>query len=108
MARGLSASDRRQAPRVSPDRTPWPAAALLRPGQEVRVLNVSSGGALVESRSRMAPGMRTELQLSGALRRVVRGRIDRCRVAELDPVRYEGAIVFDQQLEWPRDASRDG
>jgi hypothetical protein len=66
----------------------------------VRVINVSCGGALVESRNRMNPGTRTELQLSGDPRRVVRGRIDRCRVSELDPVRYEGAIVFDQLLEW--------
>lgn len=93
---------------MPPDCTPWPAAALLRPGQEVRVINVSCGGALIESGNRMIPGLRTELQLSGLQRRVVRGRIDRCRVTELDPVRYEGAIVFDQVLEWPRDLSRDG
>jgi hypothetical protein len=85
---------------VPPDRTPWRDEALLRPGQEVRLLNVSCGGALLESGNRMAPGMRTELQLSGVLRQVVRGRIDRCRVTRLDPVRYEGAMVFDQTLEW--------
>jgi hypothetical protein len=93
---------------VPPDCTPWRATALLRPGQEVRVLNVSCGGALIESRNRMNPGMRTELQLSGVVRQVVRGRIDRCRVTELDPVRYEGAMVFDQSLEWPQGVLRDG
>jgi hypothetical protein len=71
----------------------------LRPGQAVVVINLSSGGALVESETRMAPGMRTELQLLGAPRRTVRGRIERCRVARLAPLRYEGAIVFDQALE---------
>jgi hypothetical protein len=85
---------------VPPDRTPWPAVALLRPGREVRLINVSCGGALIESGHRMHPGMRTELQLSGVPRRVVGGRIERCRVTQLDPVRYEGAIVFDQTLEW--------
>lgn len=93
---------------MPPDRTPWPAEALLRPGQDVRVINVSGGGALIESPNRMAPGMRTELQLAGSPRRVVRGRIARCRVTHLDPIRYEGAMVFDQTLEWPRDESRDG
>jgi hypothetical protein len=96
----MSAQDRRQATRVPPDRTPWPAAALLRPGLEVRVINVSCGGALVESANRLKPGARAELQLSGSKRQIVRGRIDRCRVMDLDPIRYEGAIVFDQLLEW--------
>jgi hypothetical protein len=66
----------------------------------VRLLNVSRGGALVESATRMMPGTRTELQLAGVPRQIIRGRIDRCRVAGLDPVRYEGAIVFEQALEW--------
>ena len=65
------------------------------------MINVSCGGALIESGNRMHPGTRTELQLSGLPRLVIRGRIDRCRVTQLDPVRYEGAIVFDQRLEWP-------
>ena len=108
MAEPVTEPDRRQASRVPPDCTPWPAAALLRPGQDVRVINVSCGGALIESGNRMNPGMRTELQLCGVMRRIVRGRIARCRVTRLDPVRYEGAIVFDQSLEWPRDVSRDG
>jgi hypothetical protein len=100
VARGLNGDDRRHACRVPPEDTPWNGLALLRPGQEVRLLNVSRGGALVESGARMMPGARTELQLVGALRQTVRGRIDRCRVTALDPVRYEGAIVFEQALEW--------
>lgn len=65
----------------------------------MRLLNVSRGGALVESDTRMMPGARTELQLSGVLRQTVRGRIARCRIAGLDPVRYEGAIVFEAALD---------
>jgi len=74
--------------------------ALLRPGQDVYLLNVSRGGALVRSDTRLLPGARTELQLRGALRHTVRGRIDRCRVVQVNPVRYEGAIVFEEPLEW--------
>lgn len=85
---------------MPPEQTPWNPLALLRPGQEVRLLNVSCGGAIVESGSRLHPGIRTELQLAGHRRRTIRGRIDRCRVTGLDPLRYEGAIVFDQILEW--------
>jgi len=67
----------------------------------VVLLDLSAGGALLESRARMNPGTRTELQLSGAERRYLRGHIRRCRVSGLDPVRYEGAIVFDERLDWP-------
>jgi hypothetical protein len=75
----------------------------------VRLVNVSHGGVLVESQSRMLPGTRTELQLSGLRRLSVRGSIDRCRVVGLDPVRYEGAIVFEQALEWRRlDSAESG
>ena len=101
MARAVNtAGERRQALRRAPEDTPWSADALLRPGQEVRLVNVSSGGALIESLARIKPGARAELQLSGTTRRLVRGRIDRCRVVAIGPVRYEAAIVFEQALEW--------
>jgi hypothetical protein len=99
VARGVNSQDRRHA-RVPPDRTPWKPVALLRPGLEVLLINVSCGGALIESGHRMNPGTRTEPQLSGLSRRTVRGRIDRCQVTQLDPVRYQGAMVFEQPLEW--------
>ena len=91
--------ERRGTGRVEPDGTPWPALALLRPGQEVVLINVSRGGALVQSHARMMPGSRTELQLFGACRRQLRGRIARCWVTQLDPLRYQGAIVFDEPLD---------
>ena len=100
MAPGLIAPvDRRRAPRVRPEHTPWGEAALLRPGQDVTVLNVSRGGALVESASRMLPGVRAELQLIGVRRCMARGRIDRCHVTCLTPLRYRGAIVFDDAID---------
>ena len=97
--------ERRVTARVPPEHTPWDRGALLRPGQDVMVVNLSRGGALIESSTRMSPGARTELQLLGRSRKAIRGRIERCRVASLDPVRYEGAIVFDDRLEW-RDEPR--
>ena len=64
------------------------------------MLNIGRGGALVESPGRILPGTRAELHLMGQRRLIVLGRVDRCRVTALDPVRYEGAIVFDHRLEW--------
>jgi hypothetical protein len=64
------------------------------------VINLSPGGALIESANRMTPATRNELQLSGTGRRSIPGRIERCTVTRLDPLRYQGAIVFEAQLEW--------
>lgn len=72
---------------------------MLRPGQEVVLINVSCGGALIASSNRLKPGTTTELQLRGNRRHIVRCRVERCWVAALDPLRYEGAIVFEQQLD---------
>lgn len=102
MASRVTVQDRRIAERVAPERTPWRQLALLRPGQEVVLVNLSPGGALVESLTRMSPGTRTELQLFGASRCSVRGRVERCRVSGIQPLRYEGAIVFDSSLHFPR------
>ena len=100
MARGLTVgTDRRSASRVAPDCTMWPETALLRPGLDVVIINLSTGGALVESFGRLKPGARTELQLLGRLRCVVGGCIARCRVIGLDPKRYEAAITFDERFE---------
>ena len=100
MARGLTINvERRAGRRVAPASTAWSPSALLRPGQEVALINLSSGGALVESPTRLKPGAPAELQLLGPWRCVVRGRIDRCRVIRLEPLRYEGAIRFDAQLD---------
>jgi hypothetical protein len=81
---------------------------MLRPGRDVVVVNLSRGGALVESPTRLAPGTRTELQLFGELKCTVRGRVERCRVSRLEPLRYEGAIVFDDSLELPGRGTRRG
>ena len=100
MARPLEEAERRRSVRVSPEHTPWPRHGLLRPGQEVYLLNISRGGALLESHARMLPGARADLQLAGVHRRIVHGHVDRCRIAALDPVRYHGAIVFECALDW--------
>jgi hypothetical protein len=63
-------------------------------------VNISRRGALVESDVRLRPGAHAELQLVGpAARRSIRGRVDRCQVATLEPLRYHGAIVFDEGLD---------
>jgi hypothetical protein len=99
VAAGVAGLDRRVAARVLPEQTRWQSLALLRPGQEVILVNVSAGGALVESPTRLTPSARTEIQLFGGSRCSVPGRLERCRVSRLEPLRYEAAIVFEGTLD---------
>ncbi len=100
MASLAAAAERRRHHRIEPAQTLWRPDAVLRPGQSVRLLNICRCGALVESGARLRPGARTELQLAGlSARHTIRGRLERCHVAALDPLRYRGVIVFDESVE---------
>lgn len=78
----------------------WEARALIRPGLPVTVINICSRAALVESAARLRPGAHTEIQLLGAGKRTgVKGRLDRCYVAALDPIRYRGVLIFDERID---------
>jgi hypothetical protein len=73
---------------------------MLRPGQPIALINISSRGALIESAHRLRPGARTELQLAGeGLRESVKGCLDRCFVIAIDPMRYRGVVLFDQRID---------
>ena len=64
------------------------------------LLNINSRAALVESEARLRPGAVTELQLARKDGRTsIRGRLDRCYVSALEPLRYRGLLVFEQRLE---------
>ena len=78
----------------------WKREAVLRPGVPVVVVNISNRAALVESSARLRPGSLTDIQLSDHETRLrIRGRLERCYVAALEPIRYRGLIVFEQPIE---------
>ena len=69
------------------------------------LLNINSRAALVESHARLRPGAMTELQLTRAGGRAsIRGRLDRCHISALEPLRYRGLLMFEQRLELEDDA----
>lgn len=91
--------DRRTEHRVEAEHVRWRAHAVLRPGQPVVLVNINSRAALVESDARLRPGAHTELQLlGGGDRTTIRGQLDRCHVAALEPLRYRGVLIFDHRL----------
>jgi hypothetical protein len=83
----------------------------IRPGHVASIVDVSAGGALIETARRLLPGSTIELQLDREHDHVaVRGTIARCAVSRLHPaiVWYRGAIVFDSVLPGFPSASSDG
>jgi hypothetical protein len=77
--------------------------ARVKPGHDVEVIDISSGGALVEGVRRLLPGTVVELFLvAGDLCASIRGRVLRCAIVGLKPtsVLYRGAIGFDSELRW--------
>jgi hypothetical protein len=79
------------------------ATARIRPGHHVHLIDLSSGGALVEADRRMLPGSAVELQLQAPDRQAtMRGSVLRCCVVRVRPssISYRGAIAFDRQLAW--------
>lgn len=103
----FESSDRRASARVGPSADALEVHARLWPGHDVEVLNLSSGGALVQSGRRILPGRRTELQLGGPTRRSVMVTVLRCEVRGLAPLRYVAALRFDSALGANGPAVRD-
>lgn len=92
----LNVIERRGERRLAGGGPRFGIGAVLRPGQAVALVNISRHAALVESSTRLRPGARTELQLCGASTRAcVSGRVERCQVVGLEPLRYHGVVVFD-------------
>jgi hypothetical protein len=75
----------------------------VRAGHEVRLIDVSAGGLLVETCHRLLPGRAIDLQFVHRGRFVSsRGVVLRCCVSRLEAnhVDYRGAICFDRDLAW--------
>jgi hypothetical protein len=85
--------------------------ARLRPGNDVALVNLASGGALVHSRRSLRPGARIHLQITGGIHVVrIAAQVTRCGVAVLsasDGVLYAGALQFDGHCELPWGGKED-
>jgi hypothetical protein len=95
--------DRRRAARLRTPDAHGIVAARIKPGKEVVIIDVSAGGALVETTHRLLPGAEVELHMeTNRQRATVRGRVVRCHVERVGPaaVSYRGGIHFDACLPW--------
>jgi len=96
-------SDRRRMRRLDALTKHGIVSACVRPGHRARLIDVSAGGALIETGHRLLPGTSVELQVqTGTDRASIRGQVLRCAVVRVRPtwVCYRGAIAFDRHLPW--------
>ena len=106
-----SAHERRRTPRHRNVEHHGIVSARVRPGHDAAVIDVSAGGALVETIHRLLPGTAVEIHLETPHQRTtVRGRVLRCTVSRLrsSSVCYRGAIGFDHHLAWFLNDERGG
>ena len=75
----------------------------VRPGYRATLINISAGGALIDTPYRLLPGTNVDLHVErNNYRASVRGRVLRCLVVRVRPssICYRGAIGFDRCLPW--------
>jgi hypothetical protein len=74
---------------------------VLRPGTSVRIIDIARSGALIESPVRLYIDARMDLHLRAddRTRLVASGRVTRCAVASLSPMRFHAGIVFDPEVD---------
>ena len=78
-------------------------SASVRPGYRAKLIDVSAGGALIETGHRPLPGMKVHLHLETRTRHArISGRVLRSAVTRVrsSVVCYRGAIGFDRHLGW--------
>jgi hypothetical protein len=95
-------TERRSASRHTEREQHGIEAAHIRPGHEATVINIGTGGALIETEHRLLPGANVHLILDRRQYRAsVRGRVLRCSVTRVHPsIYFRGAIEFDKSLPW--------
>ncbi len=96
-------SERRGHLRLGPDDVRWLRSARLKYGPDVRVLDISAGGILVETDGELRPDANIVFELSGPTNSILMpSKVLRCRVASFaDVMRYQGACSFKRPLEIP-------
>ena len=89
---------RPRAPRWKGDNIPWLTRVTMPLGLEVRLVNISRSGLLIESRGRFVIGQPAAFELHGRLRVVVPGRFVRATASSGHQDLHLSAAIFDDDL----------
>ena len=98
-----ASANRRTHERLKPRDLRWLQGARLKYGADVRVLDISVGGILLESDRALTRDANVIVELTGPANPIlVPSRVLRCRVASLGEIlKYQGACVFKKPLTMP-------
>jgi hypothetical protein len=98
---GVSTEDRRMHRRIPVAELPWLQAARIRNGPQVRLVDLSEGGVLLESDTRMHRDSSGLLELIGENRETACSfRVLRWQLSPTDPARlYRGACAFTEPFD---------
>ena len=98
----ISPASLRERAERTPQRGPWVWVVRMPWGAEVELVNISRTGVLLESTSKVTPGVTLDLQLNGmGEHRIVKARFIRSGVSRVDRlgVRYQAAAQFEEPLD---------
>jgi hypothetical protein len=94
--------ERRHTSRRCPGHDEPISRLRLRTGREMTVVDVASGGVLVEGHARLLPGTHVDVHIiTRGGRLLVRSRVTRCYVSALESasVCYRGALAFERTVD---------
>ena len=86
----------------------WLRGARIKYGADIRILDISAGGMLLETSSQLAPDANVVVELLGPESQIlVPSRVLRCRTASLGEIlKYQGACAFKRPLTIPELTAR--
>ena len=97
-------ADRREHPRRTASSLPWLGQARIKYGPEITIIDLSNGGAQIETTGHpLQPGMTLVLEIKEDERMMsVAAQVVRCQLASLTPQAvYRGAVKFKRPLQLP-------
>ncbi len=86
----------------------WLRSARIKYGADVRIIDISAGGVLLETESALAQDANVVVELTGSDSPIlIPSRVLRCRMASLGEIlKYQGACAFKRPLSIPELAPR--
>jgi hypothetical protein len=96
-------ADRRVYERIAVTDLPWVKGARLKYGAPLSLIDLSIGGAQVESAVTLRPGSTIVVQIQGEDRDIaLASQVLRCHIAAISPVAtYRGALAFKRSVQMP-------
>jgi hypothetical protein len=98
-----SGPERRRSARVALALTKGSVSVRIRPGHDVRPIDVSTGGVLLQNDVRLLPGHSIDLLITADERRAaIRGLVLRSAVSHVwrSAIWYRSAVAFEHAVPW--------